>query len=113
MTMLEEIALQIAFEIMELTAEQRITCTKDDINGDTWDRAMCTAHDCLQALKHPDEGTVEAMSQTSGMKEVDGMIAFCAARNRAHVLGYRARGEEAPLIQAWKAAIEHIQKGES
>lgn len=65
----------------------------------------------LEPLKHPDEGMVEAMGQTPGMKEVDEIIAFCAARNSAHILSYMARGEDAPLIQAWKAAIEYIQKG--
>lgn len=70
------------------------------------------ARAALEALKGLDASTIEAMTATAGMKEVDAMIGFCAARNSGHVLGWSGRGEDLPLVQAWTAGLDHILKGD-
>ena|ERR1700761_977255 len=61
----------------------------------------------LTALLDLDEGTVEAMSTPAAVKEVEAMIGFNAARN-VYRLGWSDRGEEPPLVQSFKAAIQHV-----
>lgn len=62
----------------------------------------------LQALREPTDGMLEAARQTPGIREIDAMISFNAARNRSHVLKWDERGEPAPLSQAFTAMIDHL-----
>lgn len=52
--MIERVAKYIAAEIMELTAKERQTFSfPDDVNGDTYERAMSAARATIEAMRDP------------------------------------------------------------
>lgn len=101
--MLEKCARAIFIE-EHAPGGQEVDWLEFDVMQAYW---LQSAKVCLTALLDLDEGTVEAMSKPDAVREVDAMIGSNAARN-GYRLGWADRGEEPPLVQSFKAAIQHI-----
>jgi hypothetical protein len=73
MNFIEQIAKPIAAELMELTASGRAKFKfPDDVNGDTYDRAMSAARMVLKAMREPTDAMLKAEMDLGGYGHGDG-----------------------------------------
>lgn len=75
--LIERVVWPIACELMELTADQRRAYTPDDVNGDTWDRALSAARAAIRAMREPTEAMKKEAGYNAAMShtEVSGATA--------------------------------------
>jgi hypothetical protein len=66
---------------------------------------MEQARAAIEAMAEPTAAMEDAAGDTPGIREVNGLVTLHAGRMGGSGLGWRARGEETPLRQAWKAMI--------
>lgn len=64
------------------------------------------ARAAIAAIREPTTAMCEAAMSTRGMSEVDALVHYHSIRTPSMALGWSARGEKAPIIQAYSAMID-------
>lgn len=100
-------------EIIDRMAVAIFVSADDEYNA--WpspDHPECKkmARMALQSLLDPTQSMIDAASATDGMKEVDELIRFVSAATPGRRLKWSERGEEPPLVQAWRAMVQDALK---